>query len=96
MIILIFHVVYIAGKCDYPNISRSVTVSGYGNDPTVHGSIINFTCPPGQLLTGPIMSTCMENGEWEPDPEQVHVACNGQGKSFVANFYQSYAPSASA
>ena len=39
--------------------------------PLTEGSIFNFTCPPGLVLTGPNTTTCMENGEWEPDLSQA-------------------------
>ena len=38
------------------------------------GSIATFSCPPGLVLIGPNSSTCMGNGEWEPDPREVK--CN--------------------
>ena len=37
------------------------------SDPAIQGTNITFTCPPGLVLTGPDTSTCMGNGEWEPD-----------------------------
>ena len=39
--------------------------------PTIEGISVTFSCPPGLVLTGPIISTCMRNGEWEPDPRYV-------------------------
>ena len=44
-------------------------------DPALEGQNITFTCPPGQMLNGSNTSTCMGNGEWEPDPGEV--ACTG-------------------
>ena len=41
----------------------------------IEGVNITFSCPPGHVLTGPKSTTCMENGEWEPDPEDIK--CNG-------------------
>ena len=32
---------------------------------------MTFSCPPGLVLTGPIASTCMRNGEWEPDLHEL-------------------------
>ena len=40
----------------------------------LEGENITFTCPTGAILTGPNMSTCVENEEWEPDPREVE--CN--------------------
>ena len=37
--------------------------------PAVEGTSVTFSCPPGLVLTGPNTSTCMRNGEWEPDPK---------------------------
>ena len=47
---------------------------GY-EDPALEGQNITFTCASNQILIGPNTSTCMENGEWEPDPREV--ACTG-------------------
>ena len=44
-------------------------------DPTLEGQNISFTCRPGQMLNGSNSSTCMGNGEWEPDPRAV--TCTG-------------------
>ena len=35
-----------------------------------------FHCPSGLTLTGPMSTTCMMNGEWEPDPGEVK--CTGK------------------
>ena len=43
---------------------------GY-DDPALEGQTIMFICPHGQILNGPNSSTCMGNGEWEPDPREV-------------------------
>ena len=48
----------------------SVEYSGNTN-PSLEGSTVNFTCPPRFALVGPNMSTCMGNGEWEPDPREL-------------------------
>ena len=36
-------------------------------------------CPPEQILIGPVSITCMENGEWEPDPR--NAVCNYSNES---------------
>ena len=54
-------------KCDRPVLqSTFITITGF-SDPAIQGTNITFTCPPGLVLTGPITSTCMENGEWDAD-----------------------------
>ena len=45
-------------------------VMGY-TDPALEGQNIIFACPPFQTLNGSNSSTCMGNGEWEPDPRDV-------------------------
>lgn len=44
-------------------------------EPATEGSIVLFSCPSGLILTGPNSSTCVQNGEWEPDPDLIK--CNG-------------------
>ena len=51
-----------------------LVVTGY-TDPAVEGSSVNLTCSSG-VITGPTMTTCMQNGEWEPDPTKV--ICEGE------------------
>jgi hypothetical protein len=58
-------------------IDESVTVS-LDNDPAVVGTNATFSCLPGQGFTGPIVSTCVENGEWEPDPQDVECIGDSQ------------------
>ena len=48
---------------------------GY-EDPALVGENITFICPIGSTLNGPNSSTCMGNGEWEPDPREVE--CTGR------------------
>ena len=40
-----------------------------GNTPALEGSSVMFACPPGLVLVGLNTTTCMGNGEWEPDPK---------------------------
>ena len=47
-----------------------IQVAGY-NQPTVVGTNATFACPSTHALTGPNTTTCMGNGEWEPDPRLV-------------------------
>ena len=74
-----------SAKCDYPlpqltDDAVAVLVSGY-RDPALEGTNITFTCT-GELhnvvLTGPSKSSCMGDGEWEPDPRKVQ--CKGTTK----------------
>ena len=64
--------------------TSSVRVIGYSN-PALEGTSIMFHCPSGLTLIGPMSTTCMENGEWEPDP--VEVKCTG--KSMIKNIHTS-------
>ena len=41
------------------------------NDPALVGTNATFICLPGLAFSGSHKSTCMENGEWEPDPREV-------------------------
>lgn len=39
--------------------------------PKLEGEFITYTCPSGSILTGPNVSVCTGNREWEPDPRLV-------------------------
>ena len=54
--------------------STSVRITG-STYPALEGTSITFHCSPGLTLIGPVSSTCMGNGEWEPDPRKVE--CKG-------------------
>ena len=54
--------------------SDSIVVVGY-MDPVIEGTTVTFECPPQYVLIGPNATTCMGNGEWEPDPRDVE--CKG-------------------
>ena len=41
------------------------------NDPALVGTNTTFSCLPGLAFSGPTKSTCMGNGEWEPDPRDA-------------------------
>ena len=45
------------------------------NHPLIEGQFITYTCPPGFILSGPNVSVCSGNGEWEPDPGEMD--CRG-------------------
>ena len=51
-------------------------VSGSQDSPPIEGQFITYTCPPGFILTGPNVSVCMGNREWEPDPGEVDCIGN--------------------
>ena len=53
-----------------------VVVSGSQDSPPIEGQFITYTCPTGFILTGPCMSICMGNREWEPDPGEVDCVGN--------------------
>ena len=58
--------------CEDPasQVDVSTMIIGYRN-PAVEGTNVTFSCPRGLVLTGPNTSTCMRNGEWEPNPGEV-------------------------
>ena len=64
--------------CDHPptQLFHGTVIVAMGSDsPPIEGQFIAYTCPLGFALTGPNMSVCMGNGEWEPDSGEV--ACIG-------------------
>ena len=73
--------VIITAKCEYPLVAdNSVRVDDYPHNPILEGTTITFSCAPGKILIGPNMTTCMENGEWEPKVGIVEVKCAGKYK----------------
>ena len=54
-------------------------------DTFLEGTNITFTCSPGLVLTGPNTSTCMGNGEWEPNPREVE--CKGVNRKIIIDHY---------
>jgi hypothetical protein len=69
---------HITVTCDYPPTHHPVVMVSGSQDshPLIEGQFITYICPPGFNLTGPNMSVCMENREWEPDPREVN--CIGE------------------
>ena len=55
--------------------ATSVMVMGY-NGVALEGNIVSFSCSSGLILSGSNSSTCMGNGEWEPDPRRS--ACHNK------------------
>ena len=74
--------------CDLPDAEqlshRHVTVVNVPqNQPRLEGQYITYTCPPGRILTGPSVSVCTGNREWEPDPGEL--ACIDDNDIIVGN-----------
>ena len=65
---------YYIAKCSYPLVEERVLVAEY-SDPTLEGESVTFACPPGLINVGSNTSTCMKNGQWNPDP--AIVTCTG-------------------
>ena len=55
-------------------VDESTTVIGY-REPAMRGASVTFACISGLMLSGPNTSTCMGNGEWEPDLRKM--VCTG-------------------
>ena len=64
--------------CQYPALDgSSLHISG-ASGVAVVGTTIAFGCSkPGEVIVGANTSTCTDNGEWAPDPNQVHLECKG-------------------
>ena len=67
-------------------LSREVIAEvGYSeNSIAMKGAVANFSCPPGLVLIGPNTTTCMENGEWEPD--LTNLDCKGRMNQSIDPF----------
>ena len=71
-----YFVIIVIVNCGYPELPPTesdsndsvprVVSTQYHNDQPIEGSTITFSCPPGLVLIGPNLATCMDNGEWEP------------------------------
>jgi hypothetical protein len=61
-------------KISVDNAYDSAIIEGYV-DPALEGTVLSFDCPPQYVIIGPNTTTCMGNGEWEPDPREVE--CKG-------------------
>ena len=49
--------------------------------PAVEGTVATLVCPPRKVLTGPNMTRCMGNQEWEPSPK--HAKCKGEWENSI-------------
>ena len=48
------------------------------SEPAIVGTTISFDClQPEEVLIGPNMVTCMDDGQWDPDPHQIQISCKG-------------------
>ena len=69
--------------CEHPVFNKSVGsllyVPNFPNESAIRvGTMVSFNCSnPGQVLVGPNTATCMENGEWVPDPNLLQMNCKG-------------------
>ena len=62
--------------CSYPlHHHNGLVRTSVDREPTLIGTNITFSCSDGLVLTGPSTAICTENGNWEPDPEEVD--CKG-------------------
>ena len=65
-----------AVKC-VPPLTEENVIANYSY-PAIERTTITFTCSdPGLVLNGLNSSTCMGNGEWEPDPMDVQCISKG-------------------
>ena len=69
-----YHYLYmLVARCPQVTTNNPVRVlTGY-RDPALEGTTVIFSCPTGLILTGSSSSTCMEDGEWEPD--LIEIKC---------------------
>ena len=82
IIILLFLISTAQVICDHPLNDRvysdSIIVTDYFG-PAMEGTTVTFQCQcPEYVLIGPNTTTCIGNGEWEPDPREVEckgIAC---------------------
>ena len=51
-------------------IDASINIHGSMN-PAVERTNVTIICAPGLVLNGPNTSTCMRNGEWEPNLQKL-------------------------
>jgi hypothetical protein len=83
---LVFLSPYLIVICNHPFQdvdNNSVIIEGY-MDPALEGVVLSFDCPSQQVLIGPNTTTCMGNGEWEPDPRELEC----KGTLYCDNIYQ--------
>ena len=72
----------------------SLDVQDY-REPAIVGTTISFNCSqPEEVLIGPDTVTCMDDGQWEPDPHQIQISCKGDQSinfdSLIVSIYPIY------
>ena len=73
-------------RCYNPVVSNgNIIISDYG-DPPIEGTIITLSCLHGLILTGSNTSTCMGNGDWEPDLKRMQ--CKSELISIIDYVYR--------
>ena len=74
--------------CEHPLLNQSVGSSLYildYSEPAVVGTTVSFNCSePGEVLTDPNTATCMEDGLWVPDPNQLQISCKGDSRCMLS------------
>ena len=67
----------ITGKCDLPTLrDESIIITSNTEGPLIGGITISYSCSQTwQTISGSNISTCMDNGHWEPDP--MDTSCIG-------------------
>jgi hypothetical protein len=59
------------------SVESSLNVVDY-KEPAIMGTIVSFNCAqPEEVLIGPSTATCMEDGQWAPNPDQLQRTCKG-------------------
>ena len=58
----------------------NIIIADYGDAP-IEGTRITFSCLQGLILSGSNTSTCMGDGNWEPDLKAIQ--CNGELISMI-------------
>ena len=52
------------------------TVLSHTEGPLIEGNIVTYSCSPGLKIIESNVSTCMNNGQWEPNP--LDITCTGK------------------
>ena len=56
------------------------------SEPAIVGTMFSFYCSqPEEVLIGPNTTTCMDDGQWVPDPLQLQISCKGIEALFMAS-----------
>ena len=76
-----------ADRCSYPpHHHNSLIRTSVDREPSLTGTNITFSCPAGVVPTGPTSATCMENGKWEPDPQEADCEGHKTNSNFTIKF----------